>query len=142
MNNTRKERIIVTIGSVLASPSAETAPTKRFAFHHVDVFSSKLFWGNPLAVVVGAEGFSEEILPVFSKWTNLSETTFLLRPTRPEADYRVRIFTGGTEIPFAGQLVPERRNRVLLERRHSNQWSAPPGWSGNRPTCRVYAPNG
>jgi len=82
MNNTQKERIVVTTGSVLAKPSAETAPTKRFAFHQVDVFSSKPFLGNPLAVVVGAEGLSEEILPVFSKWTNLSENNLSPPPDK------------------------------------------------------------
>lgn len=82
MNNTQKERIVVTTGSVLAKPSAETAPTKRFAFHQVNVFSSKPFLGNPLAVVVGAEGLNEEILPVFSKWTNLSENNLSPPPDK------------------------------------------------------------
>lgn len=58
--------------------------------------------GNPLAVVHDAEGLSEETLAAFARWTNLSETTFLLPPTDPAADYRVRIFTTLGEIPFAG----------------------------------------
>jgi PhzF family phenazine biosynthesis protein len=58
--------------------------------------------GNPLAVVVDAEGLDGGTMQQFANWTNLSETTFLLPPTRPEADYRVRIFTGSEEFPFAG----------------------------------------
>lgn len=73
-----------------------------FAFHQVDVFSPEPFRGNPLAVVVGADGLSDAQMALFSKWTNLSETTFLLRPTDPAADYRVRIFSVGEELPFAG----------------------------------------
>ena len=68
----------------------------------VDVFSAEPYRGNPLAVVVDAEGLSEETMQQFANWTNLSETTFLLPPTDPGADYRVRIFTGSEEFPFAG----------------------------------------
>lgn len=71
-------------------------------FRQVDVFSDGVGWGNPLAVVVDAEGLSDEEMARFARWTNLSETTFLLPPTTPEADYRVRIFTPGGELPFAG----------------------------------------
>jgi PhzF family phenazine biosynthesis protein len=71
-------------------------------FHQVDVFSSEPYRGNPLAVVVDAEGLSAEQMQQFANWTNLSETTFLLPPTDPRADYRVRIFTGSEEFPFAG----------------------------------------
>jgi PhzF family phenazine biosynthesis protein len=73
-----------------------------FAFHQVDVFTDTPTCGNPLAVVVGADELSDDQMARFAKWTNLSETTFLLRPTHPEADYRVRIFTPDTEFPFAG----------------------------------------
>ncbi|MBC7492013.1 MAG: PhzF family phenazine biosynthesis protein [Novosphingobium sp.] len=73
-----------------------------FAFHQVDVFSPEPFRGNPLAVVVGADRLDDAQMALFSKWTNLSETTFLLRPTNPAADYRVRIFSVGEELPFAG----------------------------------------
>ncbi|MDQ6629369.1 MAG: PhzF family phenazine biosynthesis protein [Pseudomonadota bacterium] len=69
---------------------------------HVDVFSDTALCGNPVAVVHDADGLSEERMQLFARWTNLSETTFLLRPTVPEADYRVRIFTPGAELPFAG----------------------------------------
>jgi len=71
-------------------------------FQQVDVFSSEPFKGNPVAVVLGADDLSERQMADFAKWTNLSETTYLLKPTNPEADYRVRIFTLKGEIPFAG----------------------------------------
>ncbi|TMH11093.1 MAG: PhzF family phenazine biosynthesis protein [Betaproteobacteria bacterium] len=74
----------------------------RFAFTQVDVFTRTALRGNPLAVVHDADGLSDEGMQAFARWTNLSETTFLLRPTSDEADYRVRIFTPGGELPFAG----------------------------------------
>jgi len=74
--------------------------TSRFA--QVDVFGSGPCSGNPVAVVLEAEGMSDEEMQHFASWTNLAETTFVLPPTRPEADYRVRIFTPVLELPFAG----------------------------------------
>ena len=71
-------------------------------FTQVDVFSDELGYGNPVAVVHDAEGLDDEALQRFAAWTNLSETTFLLPPTEPGADYRVRIFTTARELPFAG----------------------------------------
>ncbi len=83
-------------------------------FHQLDVFSAVPLLGNPLAVVHNAAGLSDETMAAFARWTNLSETTFLLPPTAPAdgsdalaalaalADYRVRIFTPGGELPFAG----------------------------------------
>ncbi len=71
-------------------------------FHQLDVFTTQALLGNPLAVVHGAQGLSDDRMAAFARWTNLSETTFLLPPTQPEADYRVRIFTPGGELPFAG----------------------------------------
>lgn len=71
-------------------------------FSQVDVFTDRLTTGNPLAVVHDADDLSDEQLAAFARWTNLSETTFLLRPTDPAADYRVRIFTVNGELPFAG----------------------------------------
>lgn len=71
-------------------------------FHQVDVFSAVPLKGNPLAVVHGAEGLSDDSMAAFARWINLSETTFLLPPTEPGADYRVRIWTPGGELPFAG----------------------------------------
>lgn len=73
-----------------------------FSFQQVDVFSSQPMRGNPLAVVIGADGLSDGEMQAFANWTNLSETTFLLRPTDPTASYRVRIFTPTQELPFAG----------------------------------------
>jgi PhzF family phenazine biosynthesis protein len=71
-------------------------------FSQVDVFGSGPCSGNPVAVVLDAEGMGEEEMRRFARWTNLAETTFVLPPTRPEADYRVRIFTPVLELPFAG----------------------------------------
>ncbi|OUU24694.1 MAG: phenazine biosynthesis protein PhzF [Planctomycetia bacterium TMED53] len=71
-------------------------------FDQVDVFATSLFTGNPVAVVHGAVDFSTEDMERFARWTNLSETTFLLPPTDSEADYKVRIFTPEGELPFAG----------------------------------------
>lgn len=71
-------------------------------FVQVDVFTAQPLKGNPLAVVVDAAGLDESQMAAFARWTNLSETTFLLPPTDPSADYRVRIFTPGGELPFAG----------------------------------------
>jgi len=71
-------------------------------FHQLDVFSAVPLKGNPLAVVHAAEGLSEASMAAFARWTNLSETSFLLPPQDVSADYRVRIFTPGGELPFAG----------------------------------------
>lgn len=68
----------------------------------LDVFTAEPLKGNPLAVVVDADGLSDAQMAAYARWTNLSETTFLLPPTDPQADYRVRIFTPGGELPFAG----------------------------------------
>lgn len=68
----------------------------------VDVFTPQPFRGNPLAVVVDAEGLDDARMQQIANWTNLSETSFLLPPTSPAADYRVRIFTPSAELPFAG----------------------------------------
>ncbi|WP_448124835.1 PhzF family phenazine biosynthesis protein [Pseudomonas veronii] len=73
-----------------------------FDFKQLDVFSSVSLKGNPLAVVLGADSLNEQQMADFAKWTNLSETTFLLTPRDPRADYRVRIFTTLQELPFAG----------------------------------------
>lgn len=74
----------------------------RRRFHQLDVFSAQPLRGNPLAVVHAAQGLDETTMAAFARWTNLSETTFLLPPDDPQADYRVRIFTPGGELPFAG----------------------------------------
>lgn len=72
------------------------------SFRQVDVFSSEPMLGNPVAVVHDADGLTDEQMRAFARWTNLSETTFLLPPTDPAADYRVRILTPDVELPFAG----------------------------------------
>ena len=71
-------------------------------FRQVDVFTDTAYLGNPLAVVLGADGLADEQMRLFARWTNLSETTFVLVPRASEADYRVRIFTPAGELPFAG----------------------------------------
>jgi PhzF family phenazine biosynthesis protein len=68
----------------------------------VDVFGEQPFLGNPVAVVLGGDGLTTEQMQRFAAWTNLSETTFVLPPSTPGADYRVRIFTPVAELPFAG----------------------------------------
>ena len=72
------------------------------SFRQVDVFTRERYRGNPVAVVLDGDGLATEAMARFANWTNLSETTFLLPPTVPEADYRVRIFTPVAELPFAG----------------------------------------
>ena len=79
--------------------SASTTPR---AFKQVDVFTATAYRGNPLAVVLDGAGLDDAAMQRFARWTHLSETTFLLPPTQAGADYRVRIFTPGGELPFAG----------------------------------------
>src|SRR5688572_30108752 len=74
----------------------------KLPFAQVNVFSSDPLGGNPLAVVHGAEGLGEARMAALARWTNLSETTFLLPPKDAGADYWVRIFTPSGELPFAG----------------------------------------
>jgi PhzF family phenazine biosynthesis protein len=74
----------------------------RHPFSQVDVFASGGFAGNPLAVIHDAVGISTERMHTITEWIDLSETTFLLPPEHPDADYRVRIFCPGRELPFAG----------------------------------------
>lgn len=73
-----------------------------YGFRQVDVFGQHPLAGNPVAVVLGADDLTTEQMKHFSVWTNLSECTFVLSPTSPAADYRVRIFSLNTEYPFAG----------------------------------------
>jgi len=68
----------------------------------VDVFTSRPLAGNPVAVVFDADGLDTEAMQAIANWTNLSETTFVLTPTTQAADYRLRIFTPRSELPFAG----------------------------------------
>lgn len=102
------------------------AQMRRYAV--LDVFTATPLLGNPLAVVIDADGLSDAQMAACARWTNLSETTFLLPPTDPSADYRVRIFTPGGELPFAGHPtlgsaqawldaggVPQRAGEVVQE---------------------------
>lgn len=75
---------------------------KQRRFMQVDVFTSRPGLGNPVAVVLDAEDLGDEDMQTFARWTNLSETTFVLPATDPAADYRLRIFTPRAELPFAG----------------------------------------
>jgi PhzF family phenazine biosynthesis protein len=75
---------------------------RTFRFCQVNVFSADPLGGNPLAVVHDADGLSDAQMAALARWTNLSETTYLLTPQDAKADYRVRIFTPSGELPFAG----------------------------------------
>ena len=77
-------------------------PARTVRFKQVDVFTAVPFKGNPLAVVFDADDLDDAQMQAIARWTNLSETTFLVKPTEPAADYRVRIFTTHGELPFAG----------------------------------------
>lgn len=79
----------------------ETGRMQR-PFRQVDVFGASPYRGNPVAVVLDADGLTDDELARFSVWTNLSECTFVLPPTEPGADYAVRIFSLDQELPFAG----------------------------------------
>src|SRR6185295_4009232 len=74
----------------------------RVQFKQVDVFTTRPFQGNPVAVVMNAAGLDDPQMQRIANWTNLSETTFVLPATIPAASYRVRIFTPHSELPFAG----------------------------------------
>ena len=75
---------------------------KNRPFKQIDVFTSTPYLGNPVAVVLDGDGLGDAEMAGFARWTNLSETTFVLPPTHSTADYRLRIFTPGGELPFAG----------------------------------------
>jgi PhzF family phenazine biosynthesis protein len=82
-------------------------------FKQVDVFTQKPFFGNPVAVVLEAEELSSDDMQRIAAWTNLSETTFVLPPSSPNADYRLRIFTPKQELPFAGHPTIGSAHAVL-----------------------------
>jgi PhzF family phenazine biosynthesis protein len=82
-------------------------------FKQVDVFTGRPFAGNPVAVVLDADGLDAATMQRVATWTNLSETTFVLKPTQAGADYRVRIFTPRTELPFAGHPTLGTAHAVL-----------------------------
>ena len=89
-------------GRARRPPRRREGPRMKRPFRQVDVFSRTPYAGNPVAVVLDAQDLSTEEMQRFAHWTNLSETTFVLPPRDPAADYRVRIFTPVAELPFAG----------------------------------------
>jgi PhzF family phenazine biosynthesis protein len=82
-------------------------------FKQVDVFTRRAFFGNPVGVVVDGDGLDVGAMQRIAAWANLSETTFVLPPTTPDADYRVRIFTPRRELPFAGHPTIGTAHAVL-----------------------------
>lgn len=94
-------RSVIKFGSTDQAAAGSTRPRQR-RMQQVDVFGARAFTGNPVAVVLDAEDLSSAEMQAFTRWTNLSEATFLLPPTQADADYRVRIFTRSRELPFAG----------------------------------------
>lgn len=95
----------IVFGHVIILCSSSTIDRVRsmnHRFHFVDVFSAQSFSGNPLPVILNAEGLSSSEMQKITRWMNLSETAFVLPPTDPDADYRLRIFTLDREMPFAG----------------------------------------
>jgi len=86
---------------------------KSLVFQQVDVFTAVPFKGNPVAVVLDADGLSSEKMQSIATWTNLSETTFVCAPTDRRADYRLRIFTPKRELPFAGHPTIGSAHAVL-----------------------------
>ena len=88
-----------------------------YPFTQVDVFTDGDFTGNPLAVVHDADSIDPRSMQHITRWTNLSEAAFLLEPTHPDADYRVRIFEPKTELPFAGHPHARCLRRVVTGRR-------------------------
>src|SRR5439155_23156478 len=83
-------------------PPAMIAGMITLPFQQVDVFTAVPFKGNPVAVVLDGDAVSTEQMHAIAGWTNLSETTFVCAPTHADADYRLRIFTPKSELPFAG----------------------------------------
>ena len=128
-----------------ARPSAcRESPMQQRTFKQVDVFSGTPYRGNPLAVVLDGTGLSDEQMQHFARWTNLSETTFLLPPEGDAADYRVRIFTPGGELPFrgpsdAGQLpCVAGSGRQAARAASSSCRTARSAWSGCGATARGW----
>jgi PhzF family phenazine biosynthesis protein len=77
-------------------------PIMKRCYNVVDVFTHQPLLGNPVAVVLDAQDLTTDAMQAIAAWTNLSETTFVLPPSTPQADYRLRIFTPRSELPFAG----------------------------------------
>jgi PhzF family phenazine biosynthesis protein len=81
---------------------ANKSSAMQRAFAQIDVFTATPYLGNPVAVVLDGTGLSTEVMQAFTDWTHLSEATFVLPPTQAGADYALRIFCPGRELPFAG----------------------------------------
>ena len=96
---------------------------RRFA--QLDVFADRPGAGNPLAVVIDADGIDADAMQAFANWTNLSETTFLLPATDPDASYHVRIFTPRQELPFAGHPSVGSAH-AAIDRSSPMHWSCTP----------------
>ena len=88
-------------------------------FSQVDVFASEFMTGNPVAVVHDADELATDEMAAFARWTNLVETTFLLRPTDPAADYRLRIFTPGVRASLRGAPDARLGTRLVGRRRRT-----------------------
>src|SRR5918997_1335127 len=86
---------------------------EKLTFRQVDVFTGVPFKGNPVAVVHDADRLAPEQMQAIARWTNLSETTFVCAPTDERADYRLRIFTPASELPFAGHPTVGTAHAVL-----------------------------
>ena len=86
---------------------------RALPFKPIDVFTQRRFWGNPVAVVSGAEALSSEEMKRIAPWTNLSETTFVLTPSTGRADYRRRIFSAKKILPFAGRSTIASAHAVI-----------------------------
>jgi PhzF family phenazine biosynthesis protein len=99
------------------------------AFKQVDVFTDRPFFGNAVAVILGADGLDGDRMQRIAAWTNLPETTFVLQPSSDAADYRLRIFTPAGELPFAGHPTIGSAHAVL------ESGFAVPGPAGLRQEC-------
>src|ERR1039457_6784507 len=107
------------MAKVSHGPVADSASVQR-SFYEIDVFTTTPYFGNALAVVLDGAGLTGSEMQRFARWTNLSETTFVLPPPSAGADYQVRIFTPAVELPFAGHPTRGRP-------------SPRPPWSSRRP---------
>ncbi len=119
-----------------------------YQFKQVDAFTSQPLLGNPVAVVLGADGLTDEQMQRIATWTNLSETTFVVKPTHSGADYLLRIFHPTGELPFAGHptigsahaileagIVTPREGRMVMECGAGN---LPLRIDGSGPERRIY----
>jgi len=119
-----------------------------YRFKQVDAFTSRPLFGNPVAVVLGADGITDDQMQRLAAWTNLSETTFVCRPTSPGANYLLRIFHPTSELPFAGHptigsahavleagIVTPRNGRMVMQ---CGAGDLPLRIDGDGPTRRIY----